>query len=365
MRVGIDGRKIPGATQRAAADSLLPAQEMGAAGIFYRTVLDMSPRLDRGVLRAVRQRGDELGMYIESGLGKVNPYATPEAPELRHVGDGDILLGFRRMMEACADMGCLELWAGTANYKPYVGRWAYDRFRTDVDWSDQIAATIKFLHRLAPIARDLGIHINLETHEEITSFDLLHIIEAVGEDVVGVVFDTSNVLQRAEHPTDAVRRLAPYVRQTHFKDAVVCLTTDGVIYQERPLGQGNIDFEAIVTILAEVNPDLNLSVENAQPWEEVAVTYPTFTSDLIPTRGQTKIDVFDESWIAAHPDMTVPALAHYLQLAAEGRQAIENGTLATLDAGSPSAFGFDDALSAAKSSIKYLSDLVEKLGLDT
>lgn len=64
-------------------------------------VLDMSPGLDRGELRAIRQRADELGMYVETGLGKVNPYASPEAPELWQVGDGDIVLGFRRMMEAC------------------------------------------------------------------------------------------------------------------------------------------------------------------------------------------------------------------------------------------------------------------------
>ena len=52
-------------------------------------------------------------MYVESGLGKVNPYANPEAPELRAIGDGDILLGFRRMMEACAAIGCLELLDGS------------------------------------------------------------------------------------------------------------------------------------------------------------------------------------------------------------------------------------------------------------
>ena len=44
-------------------------------GLFFRTVLDMSPTLDPGELREIRQRADELGMYLETGLGKVNPYA--------------------------------------------------------------------------------------------------------------------------------------------------------------------------------------------------------------------------------------------------------------------------------------------------
>src|SRR5262245_53363998 len=99
--VGIDGRKMPGATGRGPVENLRYARELGMAGVFFRTVLDMAPDLDPGLLREVRACADELGLYLEAGLGKVNPYAMPEAPELRAVGDGDTLLGFRRMIEAC------------------------------------------------------------------------------------------------------------------------------------------------------------------------------------------------------------------------------------------------------------------------
>lgn len=78
MRVGIDGRKIPGATRQGPVASLEHAAELGAAGVFYRTVLDMTPTLDKALLKAVRERADELGLYIESGLGKVNPYTMAE-----------------------------------------------------------------------------------------------------------------------------------------------------------------------------------------------------------------------------------------------------------------------------------------------
>jgi hypothetical protein len=128
MKIGIDGRKIPEAAKRGPVSSLDHGKSLGMAGLFYRTVLDMSPTLDRGELRAIRSHADELGMYVETGLGKVNPYASPEAPELRMAGNGDIVLGFRRMMEACVEIGCTELWIATANYKPvYRGRYAYDR----------------------------------------------------------------------------------------------------------------------------------------------------------------------------------------------------------------------------------------------
>ena len=98
-----------------------------ADGLFFRTILEMSPTLDEGYLRSIRQRADELGMYLETGpsrQGQLPTLANPEAPELRAIGDGDILLGFRRMMEASARIGIREeLWSATANYKSqYFGR---------------------------------------------------------------------------------------------------------------------------------------------------------------------------------------------------------------------------------------------------
>ena len=115
MRVGVDGRKIPHAAEHGPLRSLEFARELGMEGLFFRTVLEMSPTLDAGELREIRAHADELGMYLETGLGKVNPYATPEAPELRAIGDGDIRMGFERMMRACAAIDCRELWVGTAN----------------------------------------------------------------------------------------------------------------------------------------------------------------------------------------------------------------------------------------------------------
>jgi hypothetical protein len=81
MRIGVDGRKIPEAKERGPVGTLDHAREINLDGVFFRTVLDMTPALDAGLLAEVRARADELGMYLESGLGKVNPYASPETPE--------------------------------------------------------------------------------------------------------------------------------------------------------------------------------------------------------------------------------------------------------------------------------------------
>jgi sugar phosphate isomerase/epimerase len=352
MKIGIDGRKIPEAAKRGPVSSLDHGKSLGMAGLFYRTVLDMSPTLDRGELRAIRSHADELGMYVETGLGKVNPYASPEAPELRMAGNGDIVLGFRRMMEACVEIGCTELWIATANYKPvYRGRYAYDRFRTDVSWPEQLDATRAFLLKLAPIARDLGVHMNMETHEEITTFELLRLIEAVGDDVMGVVLDTLNPMQRAEHPVFAARRVAPYERQTHIKDACLANVPGGLTIQARACGDGVVDFRAVLEILAAHNPELNLSLECAAPRE----------ADFVPRH--TLLEVFDRYWLANHPDLTVEEYAAYLELVQSYSRRIASGEVPDWDAYVEAPFGYDEAVATIRKSAAHLRAVCEELRL--
>lgn len=362
--VGIDGRKLPGATGRGPVANLRYAHSLGMAGVFFRTVLDMTPELDAGVLKEVRGCADDLGLYLEAGLGKVNPYAMAEAPELRAAGDGDTLLGFRRMTQACAAAGITELWTGTGNSKPYQGRFQYDRFRTDVDWADQLDAIAKFLDRLAPIARDHGVHVNLETHEEITSFELVRLVEGAGPDAFGIVFDTSNLMQRGEDPVRTARRVAPYVRQTHIKDAALSLSAGGVRYQERTVGRGIVDFARILPMLHAANPRLNLTIENAQAWDEVLLTYPAFSMDQMPRRGMTTVEVFDRAWQALHPDFSVAEMSAYLTAAQHCDELIAAGEIGSFEEAQLTSFSHDDAAQAAMASAAYLRNLLANLGLD-
>ncbi len=314
MRVGVDGRKIPEATERGPIRSFDHALELGLEGLFFRTVLEMSPTLDYGELREIRAHADELGMYCETGLGKVNPYATPEAPELRAIGDGDILKGFERMLRACREIDCTDVWISTANYKSaYHGYLAYDRFRTDVTWDEQLQATGRFLLRLAPIARDLGIHMNMETHEEITTWEVVRLVEAVGPDVMGITFDVANVTHRGEDPVQAARRVARYVRQTHLKDMALVFADEGVLRQMRPCGQGVVNYDTILPLLYRHNPSLNLTIENSS------------------MHGRGLIQPWHPVWMASHPDLTPGEVAEYFRLVKQCENRIARGETPSLD----------------------------------
>ncbi len=346
MRVGVDGRKIPKATEYGPFKSFDHAQALGLEGLFFRTVLEMSPTLDHGEMREIKAHADALGMYCESGLGKVNPYATPEAPELRAAGDGDILLGFRRMMEACRAADIADVWIGTANYKnTYQGHLAYDRYRTDVAWDDQLQATERFLHKLAPIARDLGIHMNMETHEEITTWEVVRLVEAVGPDVMGITFDIANVTHRGEDPVAAAHRVAPYVRQTHLKDIVHVLTPEGAVRQVRPCGQGVVDYETILPLLYRHRPGLHLTIEN-----------PT-------TRGQGFMNVYDEIWHSAHPDLSVGEFARFVHGSQLCAQKIAAGAWPSLDEYDAPPFEYDRQVWFIQESAAHLRDICRRHNL--
>jgi len=346
MRVGVDGRKIPQAKERGPLRSLDHAVELGMEGLFFRTILEMSATLDVGELREIRAHADELGLYLETGLGKVNPYALPEAPEIRAVGDGDTRLGFERMLRACAEIDCREVWIGTANYKSqYAGLFAYDRFRTDVSWSEQLRASEAFLRVLAPAARDLGIHLNVETHEEITTFEVVRLVEAVGPDVMGITFDIANVVQRGESPVMAAERVAPYVRQTHLKDIVMVFVADGVQKQLRPCGEGLIDYETILPLLARYHPTLNLSIENPNE------------------RSLSTMRFFDAAWHASHVDLTTAEVADYVRLVNLCERRIDAGEWPDLTTYHQQPFGYAGEVDYIKRSAAYLHQVVARHGL--
>ena len=365
MRIGIEGLKMPEAAKRGPLASLDHAKSFGMAGIFFSTMLDMSPTLDAGALRSIRERADELEMYLETGLGKINPYSSAEAPELRAIGDGDIVAGLRRMMEAAAAIDCRELWISMSNFKPqYRGRLAVDRFRTDVTWAEQLSATERLLKILAPIARGLGVHMNIETHDEITSFEVVRLIESVGPDVMGVVFDTANVLQRGEHPVFAARRLAPYIRQTHIKDAYVAHAPGGLDFQTRPCGEGIVDFRQILPIIAATDPGINLTIENAAS----VVDRPR--SKLNPRQS---IELYDPQWRLGHPDLEPVELEAYVDMVHRYEQRISGGEIADWERyergnyGFPTyehqSFGYAQTLNFIKTSADHLRVVCAESGL--
>jgi L-ribulose-5-phosphate 3-epimerase len=117
------------------------------------------------------------------------------------------------------------------------------------------------LRDIVTIFADEGVTVALETGQE-TADTLLHALHEVGAGV-GVNFDPANmILYGMGEPVAALRRLAPWVRQVHIKDAIPS-GTPGEWGVEVPVGSGAVDWTAFFAVLAELplRPDLVIERE--------------------------------------------------------------------------------------------------------
>ena len=172
--------------------------------------------------------------------------------------------------------------------------------------AEQIELTIEVLRELSLMAADFDVMITLELHVDLTSLELVRIIEAVDSAHVRVNLDTANALGLLEDPVDAARTLAPYVHTTHFKDTCIYPTEEGYNWLGgAPLGRGLVDLPAVVEILYRANPDVHLNIEDS--------------GGFIP------IPMYDEAFLASFTDLTATRMARFVRHLWRGEQQVRAG----------------------------------------
>lgn len=342
MKIGVDADKLYNVKGKGPFAVLDFAKENGFEGVFYRTMLELSPTLDEVELREIKAHADSLELYLDSGAGWVNPYNTAETPHIRRFGNGDYKLAVEMMIKAAAKINCRELYAVSGHSihgDPYFV--AYDRFRTDVTWNDQLIAIKKFINMLKPLLKDLGCRLNLETHGDETSYELLRLIDELGEDILGVTLDTGNLPLSADVPMDAIKRLAPFIHMTHCKDGILYFTEEGIVQQLRPVGSGIIDWKKTITLLGKYSPDLHLSFEDY--------------------RAENLIRLYDPEWRRHFPDLTHDDILTFERLAKGCEKRIANGEIIGVEDFNNLPFTDEDRLESYKEGAAYLRNIIKSL----
>lgn len=118
------------------------------------------------------------------------------------------------------------------------------------------------IRRVARVFAGHGVRVALETGQE-TADTLADLLTELGDTGVGVNFDPANmILYGMGDPVKALRRLAPWVRQVHIKDAVAS-ERPGEWGTEVPVGEGDVDWAAFFDALraAELRVDLVIERE--------------------------------------------------------------------------------------------------------
>lgn len=110
--------------------------------------------------------------------------------------------------------------------------------------------TRRDLEAVLPLARELGIRIAFENHEDVTATELRTFLDQIDDPQVGACLDTGNDLVVYADPLEAARLLASRAISTHIKDQKL-IRVGGIVYSVGvPLGKGDLPLrEQLAAIL--------------------------------------------------------------------------------------------------------------------
>ncbi|UCD74609.1 MAG: sugar phosphate isomerase/epimerase [Phycisphaerales bacterium] len=116
------------------------------------------------------------------------------------------------------------------------------------------------LRQVADLFAARGLELALETGQE-TADTLMEALDEIDRPNVGINFDPANmILYGKGDPVEALKKLAPRVKQIHIKDAVPT-TEPGTWGAETPAGQGAVAWPAFFEVALTIDPPVNFVIE--------------------------------------------------------------------------------------------------------
>src|SRR5947209_8753534 len=259
------------------------AQKLDA--VFLQDSIDPG-RMDPKHWAEVRAWTKDMGLHLETGGGAILPKTAEGIPQS--------VATLRREIERASAMGSAivrALLAGDRYHMPDQG--PVDR---------HIETGVKILREVRSQAMDAGLKIGIENDKELQAWQTRQLIETAGKEFVGSYLDTGNPVFVMEDPLTTVEELGPYAVSFHLRDSVVYEHPNGIAVQWVPLGEGTVDFKALVARAAEILPEVYIYCKpiTARP----PVTIPVYT---------------DEFWTKWFPRGRSKDLSRFLALAKHGK----------------------------------------------
>jgi sugar phosphate isomerase/epimerase len=195
------------------------AKEMGLDGIQIDAIHLQSD--DKRYLDSLKGYAEDQGFYLEYGI-------TGIAEE--H------LLGHLEIAKRL----------GASVMRTYIG---FNPRQKNVVVQEEVESAVLALNAVKHKAQSHGVRIAVENHCDLTTDELLGLIKKVDSPNIGVCVDLGNFMIHLENPVESVRKLAPYIVNTHFKDYAFSMENWGFKAFGVALGDGAIDLRAILNIL--------------------------------------------------------------------------------------------------------------------
>lgn len=232
----------------------------------------------------VRGRAKELGLHLETGGSSLLPKDAAEMDAK--------MKALRRNIERAAGMGCGLVRTLLAS----------DRASMPAGTIEQhMEKAVKMLRAVRTQAMDAGVKLAIEVHKDLQAREHRTIVETAGKEYVGTYLDTGNPVFVMEDPMQTVEVLGPYALTVHLRDSVVYEHPKGIAVQWVPLGEGTVDFKAIVAKVREVCSGVHIYIK--------------------PITGRTPYvhPIYDDAYWKIFPEVKAPDFARFLALAKKGR----------------------------------------------
>lgn len=327
MRVGLDVYSIR-EMDLTAREKLDYAKCLGYEGVQFETLDTLSSTLDLEEIKKIKDYADSLDMYTHVSVPSVNPNIYPDKSE------EEVVEGLYEQVKVAAELGWYEV-------RSHMGILKH-RLESTLPWKQHLDDSIRVIKKVIPCLEETGVRLNLETHSDSTSHEILYVIKNTGEKYVGVTLDTGNLLTHGEYPVVAAKRLAPYVHLTHAKDAYLFFDEKGFIRQGCPPGRGVLEWGKIIDILLGVNPKINLSIEDHKKLFIVGFA--------------------DEEWLKWHPDVNAYELGQLMRLAWSIEQRRQKGEITEIHEYEAVPY-VEQAEERLTFGLNYIKDLLVKKGV--
>lgn len=117
-------------------------------------------------------------------------------------------------------------------------------------WPLMVAHARAVLIGEAALARDEGLRIGIENHQDFGSEELLALADEAGDNV-GIVFDTGNPFSVGEDPVAFAERVARRLVHVHLKDYRAQFTDEGYRLIRCAIGDGCVPFDSIARVIEQ------------------------------------------------------------------------------------------------------------------
>ena len=194
---------------------------------------------DPVLLRQIRTRSEELGLYVEA-----------EGP----MPKSNDTSAFENSLKLAKEAGAVAIRTGTSG-----GR-RYEKWNSLNDWKAFFEESTAAVRKIAPVADRMKIPVGMENHKDWTIEEQLHLMKSYSSEYFGTLLDFGNNIALLDSP-ESIMELAPYAKMCHVKDMGTQPSSNGFLLSEVPLGEGILNLSAIVNGVRKANPQARFSLE--------------------------------------------------------------------------------------------------------